>query len=238
MKVREGCQPGRRAPPLARIFTVSPISAGRSALSEVQAEHRIEAILRRFSVRGDRNKISQNYIWFRLEHRNLFRERRNPPTEVLHKKQCPAVTSPKQTPERTPAGTTGLSFKDKATPIISIIALLISTSTFAIARLDARVVRAKEAAASELNQKGQNYKAYSLGQQVVRTFVFWFEVPKGEKDPQSLPRPESWAPSKSRNYSNWQICLTCEYPTLESCSLRQTQPTRSLTWIRRSRLRK
>jgi hypothetical protein len=97
-------------------------------------------------------------------------------------------TLPNQTMAQSPGAPSGLTFKDKATLIISIIALLISTSAFVIGRLDARAARAKEAAAVELNQKAQNYKAYSLGQQVVRTFLFWFEVPKGETDPQKLAK--------------------------------------------------
>jgi hypothetical protein len=88
--------------------------------------------------------------------------------------------------------TAGLSFKDKATLIISIIALIISASTFVIGRLDARASKSKEAAALEIKQKSQNYKAYSLGQQVVRTFVFWFEVPKGETDPQKLAKAKEF----------------------------------------------
>ena len=77
--------------------------------------------------------------------------------------------------------TSRLSFKDKATLIISIIALVISAATFVIGRFEARAARIREA-------KSQNYKAYSLGQQVVRTFVFWFEIPKGETDPQKLAK--------------------------------------------------
>src|SRR5437660_1388727 len=62
----------------------------------------------------------------------------------------------------------GLSFKDKVTLVLSVIAMLISATTFVIGRLDARATRAKEAADLVVKQKSQDYQAYSLGQQVVK----------------------------------------------------------------------
>jgi hypothetical protein len=84
----------------------------------------------------------------------------------------------------------GLSVKDKITLCVSIIALSISIASFVIGRLDSRAAKAKQTAELEVKQKSEAYKAYSLGQQVVRAFVFRFEVPKGEKNPKKLAQAQ------------------------------------------------
>src|SRR5258708_13161704 len=102
------------------------------------------------------------------------------------------------TADQTPSGPAtsnippGLTFKDKATLVLSGIALLISGTDFVIGSLEARASGTKEAADLETKQKSQEYQAYSLGQQVVRTFVFWFEVPKAETDPLKLAKAKEF----------------------------------------------
>lgn len=85
-----------------------------------------------------------------------------------------------------PKNVSGISIKDKIALCISAVALLISGATFVMGRIDAKARNEKEASELALKLKVQYYKSYNLGQQVVSSFLYWFEAPKGQTDPQKL----------------------------------------------------